>query len=75
MSDTDTHLGGRLRRLRLERGLSQEQLAAQAGIVQSAISAFESGEKEPRISTLQRLASCLGVSTAMLLEPLEEHPA
>jgi transcriptional regulator with XRE-family HTH domain len=74
MGDQMTELGTRLRQARKDRGLSQKQLADCAGLVQSAISAFEAGEKEPRISTLQQLASCLQISTALLLGESELVP-
>ena len=71
MSDIATTLGERLRQARKARGLSQDELARCAGIAQSAISAFEADEKAPRITTLQRLSFCLGISTALLLGEAE----
>lgn len=40
-------LGERLRRARLERDVTEAQLAARLGIRQSALSMLESGEMEP----------------------------
>ena len=71
MSDTATTLGAHLRQVRKERGLSQEQLAQCAGLAQSAISAFETDEKVPRLGTLQRLSACLEISTSVLLGDAE----
>ena len=51
-----------LREKRLAAGLSQKNLADKLGIVQSAISAWESGEKMPRASQLPALAKALGCS-------------
>jgi len=71
MSDNLATLGDRIRRARTELRLSQEELANRVGVRQSAISAFETGEKTPRIETLQRLAVALGISTAVLLDSKE----
>lgn len=48
-----------LKKRRLAAGLSQKDLAERLGIVQSAISAWESGEKMPRASQLPALAFAL----------------
>jgi DNA-binding XRE family transcriptional regulator len=73
MTPSNTTLGHKIRELREAKGLTQDQLAACAGVRQSAVSWFETGEKTPRIATLQRLASCLGVSTSVLIESLEQE--
>jgi transcriptional regulator with XRE-family HTH domain len=46
--------------MRRESGLSQRALAAQAGTSGPTVAAYESGEKEPRLSTLERLAAAAG---------------
>ena len=45
--------------LRLDEGLSQEDLAARAGMRQSVISRIENGESEPRIETVNKIAKAL----------------
>lgn len=45
--------------LRLDKGLSQEELADKAGMKQSVISRIENGESEPRIETVNRIAKAL----------------
>ncbi len=57
-----------LRRLRTERGITQEQLGAQAAIQMADISRYETGSRDPRITTVARLADALDVSIAELLE-------
>lgn len=69
-------LGDVLRRLRNDRGLSQESLAYQAGITKNQLQLIEagraSGRKEevgpsnPRMATLSGLALVLGVTVAEL---------
>lgn len=57
-----TTLGTRLRAARLEAGLSQAALSERTGIVQQAISRYESGTSTPSVDTLVRLADALSVS-------------
>ncbi len=60
-----------LRRRRKELGLSQEQLGARANIQMADISRYESGSRDPRITTIARLAQALDVPIAYLLEGSE----
>jgi len=52
-------VGRNLRRLRLERGLSQEALAHDAEIAPSYLSQIESGKRSPTVTLLQGLATVL----------------
>jgi ribosome-binding protein aMBF1 (putative translation factor) len=45
---------------RAAHGLSQRQLAARVGMKQSAVARLESGDIEPKMSTLLRLSRALG---------------
>ncbi len=47
-------------RLRLEQGLSQEALAKRIGTKQSAISRLESGDYNPSVEFLSKVAHALG---------------
>jgi transcriptional regulator with XRE-family HTH domain len=75
-------VGERLRRLRKEKGLSLRQLAKQAVVPQSTLSAVETGTRGGRNLTLdtgKRLAKALGVTLDYLAgmyedEPEEEEP-
>jgi transcriptional regulator with XRE-family HTH domain len=51
--------GARLREVRLNRGLSQQELAERVGIPQPHVSAMESGVKFPNLLTVLRLAAAL----------------
>lgn len=70
-------IGRHLRRLRRERGFSQEELARRAGVDRGAIAKIETGQRtSPSIGTLMPLASALGVSLEELTsEGPKEHPA
>lgn len=54
-------LGTRMRELRSERGLSLRALAELSDLSPNTISLIERGETSPSVSTLQRLATALGV--------------
>lgn len=59
-----------LRRLRVERGLSQEALAHDARIDRSYVGRVERGRENPTISVLEQLAISLGAHIAELfVEP------
>ena len=57
-----------IRSLRLAAGWTQAGLAAQAGIAQPNLAAFESGARRPSLYTLGLLAQGLGVDSARLLQ-------
>jgi XRE family transcriptional regulator, regulator of sulfur utilization len=57
-----------LRRLRTERGLSQERLAHAANLNMTHVAKIERSEREPGVRTISKLAKALCVSTADLFE-------
>jgi transcriptional regulator with XRE-family HTH domain len=57
-----------LKRLRVEKGLSQARLAARAGLDPSTVNQIERGAREASPVTLRKLAEALDVSIANLLE-------
>ena len=58
-----------VRRLREERGWSQEELAFESHLHRTYISGVERGVRNPTVLVLQDLAGTLGVPASMLLEP------
>lgn len=63
-------LAAAIERVREERGLSQKELAARAGVTPEAVSRYESGQRVPRGRYLAALAMALGVEpAALLVEP------
>lgn len=60
--------GKRLHALRESRGLTQMQLAMNAGLDRSFISDMERGVKEPTISTLDVLAINFSLTLAEMME-------
>jgi transcriptional regulator with XRE-family HTH domain len=70
-------IGERLKRLRLERGFSQRELAA-PGVSYAYISRIEAGTRQPSVKALRRLAVKLNVSADYLergsdLDPVAER--
>lgn len=61
------NFGNRLKSLRTMRRLTQKQIADQAGVAISAISAYESGNRYPSYDVLISLARIFHVSTDYLL--------
>lgn len=64
----------RLRHLRTQRGLSQENLARKAGLSAAHINRLERGSRAkvgPHLETLKLLAQGLGVSLIELLDGVE----
>ncbi|PXY31448.1 helix-turn-helix domain-containing protein [Prauserella muralis] len=67
-------LGQRVQRLRRERGLTLQDLAAESAVSVSMLSAVERGDKAPTVVVLDRVATGLGVPLATLLvEPEDER--
>jgi transcriptional regulator with XRE-family HTH domain len=61
-------LARNLRRLRLERGLSQEELAAAAGLHRNYVGGIERGERNVAVDNIGRLAVALGVRASTLMD-------
>ena len=64
-----------LRRLRLERGLSQEDLALAAGLQRKYISLLERADYKPKITTVFSLAEALGCRPSELIAQVEAEIA
>ncbi len=57
----------RLKELRLEKGLTQKQLAENIGSVQSAVYYWENGQRIPNALSIIAIAKFFGVSADYLL--------
>ncbi len=60
--------GARLRRLRRERALSQQDVERMTGVAQATLSDLEQGKRGARASTLRKLAELLGVEPKELMK-------
>ena len=61
-------IGERLKDLRIARALTQEELAAKAGMGKNTVNRMERNITEPRPSTLRKLSEALGVDPAELVK-------
>jgi transcriptional regulator with XRE-family HTH domain len=57
-----------LRRLRRERGLSQERLAHDAELNMTHVAKIERSEREPGVRTVAKLAKALGIPAGELFD-------
>ena len=57
-----------LKKLRIEKKLTQEELAQATGLSRSAIGMYESGSREPNFETLEILADFFNVDMNTLLD-------
>lgn len=60
-----------LRKVRIEKKLSQEELADLAGLHRTYISQIERGLKSPSLRSLEQITNALGISLSELLKKLE----
>jgi transcriptional regulator with XRE-family HTH domain len=60
-------IGERLRQLREERALRQEDLAALAGIGKNTVNRIEKNHTEPHMTTIRKLADALEVEPRELV--------
>jgi DNA-binding XRE family transcriptional regulator len=66
--------GRRVRELRAREGLSQDGLAHTSGIHLTSIGRIERGGREPRLTTILKLAQGLDVEPGELTNGLENNP-
>lgn len=61
-----------VRRARINKGLSQEALAAKAGLDRTYVSSLERGRRNPTLTTQERIASALQQRLSDLVRQAEE---
>ena len=66
-------VGRNVKRIRQEKGLTQEQLAELSGFSQQYLSGLEQGRRNPTIVSLYELATALGVSHMELVRSAEDE--
>ena len=64
--------GSALRKLRKEKGLTQEQLGFEADIQRIYVSKLELGQQQPSLTTIFKLANGLSCSASELIRLKEE---
>lgn len=63
--------GAALRRLRQAAGMTQEQLGLEADVQRNFISLIETGQNQPTITTIAKLARALGLKASELVAEAE----
>jgi transcriptional regulator with XRE-family HTH domain len=73
MKRTDTlgSFGRRVRSLRSDLGMSQEDLAAKCALDRTYVGGIERGERNPSLKNISKLAISLGVSLSQLMEGVD----
>ncbi|MCA9335361.1 helix-turn-helix transcriptional regulator [Candidatus Saccharibacteria bacterium] len=64
------YVGKRLRKIRTEKGISQEQLSEKAGYYRTYVGHIENGQHSPSVHTMWRLSKVLKVDLGELLKGL-----
>ena len=62
-------VGRNAKKIRLAKGLTQEEFAERSGFSQQYISDLERGRRNPTVVSLYELAQALGVSHMELVQP------
>jgi transcriptional regulator with XRE-family HTH domain len=62
-----------LRKLRKSSGLSQEELALEAGIQRNFVSLIELGRNQPSITTIFKLADALSIRPSKLVQLADDE--
>ena len=65
-------VGQNVRRIRIEKGMTQERFSELSGFSQQYISGLEKGRRNPTVVTLFELATALGVGHMDLVRPIDE---
>jgi len=63
----NVRFGANVRKVRLAKGISQEQLADLAGLHRTYVSSVERGERNVTLQTIEKLAKALDISMAKLM--------
>jgi transcriptional regulator with XRE-family HTH domain len=69
LADVRARLGERVRRIRLDRGMTQEEVAERCGLSYKFVGEVERGTANPSLETLDKLATALGVELGHLFGP------
>ena len=65
-------VGETIRRLRMEKNMSQELLSGRAGIARTHLSMIETGRKQANFETIWRLALALELRPSELVAKIEQ---
>jgi transcriptional regulator with XRE-family HTH domain len=61
-------IGENIKKLRARYDLTQQDLADIAGVTNKAVSAWETGQKEPRMGAIEKIATRFGLKKSNIIE-------
>ena len=65
-------IGNNIKRLRIEKKLTQKKLSELTGISEVMISQYELGLRNPKLENLQKIAKALNVHSLVLLDQISQ---
>lgn len=68
------NVGSRIKILRDEKDVTQEELGKHLGVRRSAVANYESGNRQVDIKTCERIAEYFGVSIDFLIGNVKDNP-
>jgi len=71
--DVSVAFGKALRKLRVAKGITQEQLGFEAGLRRTYISSLELGEKHPSLESVYKLSIALDMKMSAFLIAVEKE--
>lgn len=73
-SNSANRIGDRIRKIRMEKGLTQAELGERVGLNADRIQKYENGFRRPKADLLKQIADVLGVNTLALIDPITSDP-
>ena len=70
--DTRQRVALNLRRIRVMRGISQDNLALEANVERSYVGYLERGNKNPTVTTLEKIAEALSCDISEFFVPMAD---
>ena len=71
--DVSAAFGKTLRKYRIKKDLTQEELGLDAGLRRTFISSLELGQKQPSLQTIQKLCLVLDINMSKFLQAVEKE--
>ena len=68
-------IGDNIKKIRKEKGYTQEQLAKKLGVSQQNLAQYENNKRNPKMETLQKIANSLDTHILVLLGQISERYA
>ena len=67
------HFGRRIKEIRAESGITQDELAERVGVFRTYMSRIETGAANPTLTVIHALADALSVDVTTLFEPVSDE--